>query len=304
MVCHCDDVPWTAIEYGDLRCERQRLGAAAGALDVGLSRYRVPPGCRPMPLHVHADEEEIFFVLAGSGYSWQDDALHEIGAGDVIVHRPSEHAHTLVAGDGEALDVLAFGSGSPTGLTQLPRAGVTRVGARWLPQDAPHPFEAEPPAPELPPVAPRPDTIVALGDVEGVETHRGRHVHLVRRDLGRAAGSRGSGLAHLVVDPGARSSARHCHSVEEELFVVLDGDGAVLLGDEERPVRAGSVVARPPATGVAHSFQAGDGGMTLLAYGTRDPADMCWYPDSSKVAFRGLRVIARVERLDYQDGEE
>ncbi len=44
--------------------------------------------------------------------------------------------------------------------------------------------------------------------------------------------------------------------------------------------------------------------MTLLAYGTRDPADMCWYPDSSKVAFRGLRVIARVERLDYWDGEE
>ncbi len=303
MLCHLDEVPWKAHEHGDLRCERQRLGAAAGARGIGLSRYRVPPGRRPMPLHVHVDEEEIFFVLAGSGHSWEDDALHEIGPGDVIVHRPSEHAHTLVAGD-EMLDVLAFGSGSPTGLTQLPRAGVTWIGGRWLPADAPHPFEAEPPAPQLPPVAPRPDTIVALDDVEGVPTHRGRNVRRVRRDLGRAAGSRRSGLTHITVDPGARSSPQHCHSVEEELFVVLDGDGVVLLGDDEHPVRAGSVVSRPPSTGVAHCFRAGEHGMTLLAYGTRDPADMCWYPDSSKVAFRGLRVIARVERLDYWDGEE
>ena len=133
--------------------------------------------------------------------------------------------------------------------------------------------------------------------------HRGRSVRRARRDLGRAAGSVRSGLQHVTVEPGARSSARHCHSVEEELFVVLEGDGAVLLGDERHPVWAGSVVARPPATGVAHAFEAGDDGMTLLAYGTRDPSDMCWYPDSSKVSFRGLGVIARVEPLGYWDGE-
>ena len=304
MVCHSDDVAWTAREHGDIRCERRRLGAAAGARDIGLSRYRVAAGCRAMPLHVHADEEEIFFVLSGSGFSWQDDALHEVRAGDTIVHRASAEAHTLLASDDEPLDVLAFGSGSPTGLTQLPRAGVMWVGARWLPQDAQHPFVAEPAlaAGERPPLAPRPATIVALADVEGQAMRRGG-VERVRRDLGGTAGSVRSGLQHVTVAPGARSSPRHCHSVEEELFVVLDGDGVVLLGDDEQPVRAGSIVARPPATGVAHSFRAGDDGMTLLAYGTRDPADMCWYPDSSKVAFRGLRVVARVERLDYWDGE-
>ena len=68
-------------------------------------------------------------------------------------------------------------------------------------------------------------------------------------------------------------------------------------------MRAGSVVARPPATGVAHTFRAGEDGMTLLAYGTREPSDMCWYPDSSKVLFGGLGVIARVQALDYWDGE-
>ena len=302
MLCHSDDVPWEPHEHGDLRCERRRLGAAAGARDVGLSQYRIAPGCRAMPLHVHADEEEIFFVVAGAGLSWRDDATHEVRAGDTIVHRASEEAHTLVAGD-DGLDVLAFGSGSPTGLTQLPRAGVTWVGARWLPAGSPHPFVAEPPAGELPPLAPRPDTIVALADVGAQELHRGRNVRRIRRDLGRAAHSRRSGLQHVTIEPGARNAVRHCHSVEEELFVVLEGAGAVLLGDERHPVWSGSVVARPPATGVAHAFEAGDDGMTLLAYGTRDPSDMCWYPDSSKVSFRGLRVIARVEALDYWDGE-
>ena len=43
--------------------------------------------------------------------------------------------------------------------------------------------------------------------------------------------------------------------------------------------------------------------MTLLAYGTRDPSDMCWYPDSNKVRFDGLKLAVRVEVVDYWDGE-
>jgi hypothetical protein len=30
---------------------------------------------------------------------------------------------------------------------------------------------------------------------------------------------------------------------------------------------------------------------------------MCWYPDSSKILFGGLNVVARVEALDCWDGE-
>ncbi len=302
MLCHWDDVPWSAFEHGDLKMRRQRLGAAAGVHGIGLSRYLVAPGCRGMPLHVHADEEEIVFVLAGSGLSWQDDAVHEIRAGDAIVHRRQEEAHTLGAAPNETLDVLIFGSGSPTGLTRVPRAGITRVGARWLPPDAPHPLRAEPPAGDPPPPSPRPPTIVALQDVEADRFERGR-VARARRNLGRTAGSADSGLQHVAIEPGAHGSPRHCHSVEEELFVVLDGDGVALLGDDEHAVRRGSVVARPPSTGVPHAFRAGDAGLTLLAYGTRDPSDMCWYPDSSKVLFRGLGVVGRIETLSYWDGE-
>lgn len=304
MVSHWDDVPWVTREAGELRFDRQRLASPRGGRGATLSRWRIPPGARSTPLHEHVDEEEIFFVLAGAGLSWQDDAVHEIRAGDALVHLADQQAHTLIAAEGdEPLDVLAFASGSPTGLTVMPRAGVTWVGSRWLPQDAPHPFGAEPPAGALPPVAPRPSTIVALDDLEPTLQDRGP-VHRTRRDIGRGAGSVLSGLQHVTVPPGRRSSVRHCHSHDDEIFVVLDGSATLLLGDEQHAVRPGSIVARPSGTGVVHAFEAGDDGLVMLAYGTREPADMCWYPDSRKIAARGLGVIFRVEPLGYWDGEE
>src|SRR4051812_38497755 len=103
-----DDVEAIVIDRGPLQGRRQRLGAAAGMHRTGLSRYVLGPGERAMPVHVHADEEEVFHVLAGSGFSWQDGRTYAIGARDTIVHLPRAEAHTIVAGD-EGLDVLAFG---------------------------------------------------------------------------------------------------------------------------------------------------------------------------------------------------
>jgi hypothetical protein len=36
----------------------------------------------------------------------------------------------------------------------------------------------------------------------------------------------------------------------------------------------------------------------------RDPADVCYYPRSGKIAFRGVGLVGRIERLDYWDGED
>jgi uncharacterized cupin superfamily protein len=123
------------------------------------------------------------------------------------------------------------------------------------------------------------------------------------RDLGRTAGSERTGLCHVALEPGKKGAPHHCHSAEEEIFVVLEGGGTLYLGDDEAPVRAGHVVGRPPGTGVAHSFRAGDNGLTYLAYGTREPNDIAYYPNSNKVNFRGIKLIGRIERLDYWDGE-
>ena len=258
-------------------------------------------------------------MLGGSGRSWQWDGerheLFDVGAGDCLVHLAEEHGHTLIAGE-DGLDVLVFGQRAYTGATYLPRANVLRMGPTVDVSPGPHPWEREAAAgdTDLPAeVSERPARIVNLADVSVLERHRGTTTY-DWRDLGGAAGSLRTGLRHITVAPGKLSAPHHCHSAEEELFVVLEGDGTLELlpapytpwgaEQETHAVRAGSVVARPAGTRMAHAFVAGDQGLKMLAYGTRDPNDIAYYPRSQKVYMRGAGLIFRAEHVDYWDGEE
>ncbi len=286
-----DEVPTRETDNGDIRHVRQFVAKAAGSRRIGCSRYAVAPGARQMPVHDHGDEDEVFYVLGGSGLSWQKGDACAIGPGDAIVHVVNGLPHTLLAGD-EGLDVLAFASGSDTHLTYLPRPKVMWAGPRWVPADGPHPFAAEAALGPLERPVPSPDrpaNVVALADVR-VDAFPGVAV----RQLGAAGGSRRAGLNHVVLDPGASGSPPHCHSLEEELIVVLDGTGTLALGTDSHPLRAGDVVARPPASGVAHAVTAGDAGLTYLVFGTREEGDLVHYPETAQVWLRGLGVKIQV----------
>jgi uncharacterized cupin superfamily protein len=263
---HSDDTGFEhhEVEGSDIDALWQYLGRAAGSVDIGLCRIRVEPGRRPTPAHDHGAEEEIFYVLAGSGLSWRAGETHEVRAGDCLVYRPDEGAHTLVAGDG-GLDVLAFGERRPAELAHLPRAGVLWAGPAWVDDSvaAGHPWQREVEAGRLPmpeEVSSRPAWIVHRDDVPGRKLERpGRRA--VYRRLGAAAGARTTGLNHIAIAPGLQGSPRHCHGAEEELFIILAGSGTLRVGDEEVSVRTGHVVSRPPGTGLAHSFRAGPDGL-------------------------------------------
>jgi uncharacterized cupin superfamily protein len=311
-ITHLDQAPAHEYDLGHLRSRWTFLGEAAGSVTVGLRRIEIAPGAWSTPAHEHGRQEEIFYVLAGHGISWQKGASTAISAGDCIVYSPGRGAHSLRASDA-GLDVFAFGPRERDEATRLPRLELSLLGNRAVASisgvidGAPIQFvrEAELGPPELPPEpGPRPSTIVNLEDVPPDPLTRPR-VQRVRRNLGRAAGSVHTGLQHVEVAPGKESTAQHCHSLEEELFVILDGDGALVLGEhDETPVEAGSVISRPAGTGIAHVLRAGPQGMTYLAYGTREPGDVCYYPRSNKIAFRGVGLIGRLERLDYWDGED
>ena len=144
--------------------------------------------------------------------------------------------------------------------------------------------------------------LVHWDDVEPIAIDDG-DLRGTRWRLGAAAGATRTGLSRYRLAPGERAMPVHVHGDEEELFVVLDGDGTLELGDEQHPVRPGSVVARPPGTGVAHAFRAADDGLTLLAFGTREPNDIAYYPRSGKVSLRGIRAMFHVERVGYWDAE-
>jgi uncharacterized cupin superfamily protein len=312
---HFDEAPSREYALGHLRNRWTMLGEAAGSQTIGARRIQIEPGGWSTPAHEHGRSEEIFYVLGGSGISWQRGRTAAIGAGDCIVYLARRGEHTLHA-PAEPLDVLAFGGRAYDEALRLPRLGISTLGGRAV-ESVPGPDDGTPiqfvregelGPPELPadpvPTHPRPRTIVGLDDVEADVVDRPR-VARRRRQLGRAAGAQISALSWVQVSAGKLAHPEQCHTLEEKLFVILSGSGAMLLGDEEIPVGPGHVISRPAGTGVAHTFRAApETELTLLAYGSLEPGDLCYFPRSGKVALRGLGVVARLELADYWEGED
>jgi uncharacterized cupin superfamily protein len=301
QLANLHESPSREVDVGHIRGVWRDLGRDAGTRTVGLRRIEIAAGHFSTPAHEHGADEEIFFVLNGEGLLWQEGKTYEVRREDCIVHKPRRGAHTLRAGDA-GLDVLVFGQRRDAALTALPRAGVAWSFPRWVELadgDSPFAREAAAGAPRCaPPESERPRHVVALAEVPAILGGRARRA-------GQAAGASATGLDHVVLAPDARGAPAHCHSVEEELFVVLDGGGVLELWGRgaERPdehaLRAGDVVSRPAGTGVAHALRPGERGIAYLAYGTREPSDMCFYPQSGRVSLRGLGIALRAPEIEH-----
>ena len=306
-VAHWDEVESRRNAKGEMDATWQRLGDAAGTSGVGVNRVRIEPGKLPTPPHSHGASEELFFVLAGSGLAWQDGDVHEVRPLDCVIQRPDHFEHTFVAGP-DGLEYLVFGTRHPTEIGWLPRSRAIRIGWPWVEGRDDDPWDVEA---TVAPLAygdpkPRPENIL---NVDEVELERDRNQTWAGFDPTELAG-----MAWEQIAAGKMGSVPHCHSEEEEIFVILEGSATLHLWPsplkaergavrDQHELRPGHVVARPPGTGVSHHFIAGEGGCTMLVYGTRRPNDMVFYPRSNKISWRGLGVIGRVEHVDYFDGE-
>src|ERR687886_1859528 len=143
-LAHWDDVEPVRREAGHLAGTWRDLGTAAGTWSVGLQRIQVDPGKWATPAHAELVEEEIFYVLGGSGIAWMDGKAYEVGPGDGMVYLAAEEAHTHRAGP-DGLDLLAFGMRAYHAGTLLPRAGIVRLDPAFVDQsrDARHPWQRE-----------------------------------------------------------------------------------------------------------------------------------------------------------------
>ena len=209
FIVHWDDVEGRRNELGHLAATWRDLGRAAGSVDVGLKRIEIDPGKWSTPAHVEGAEEEIVYVLGGSGLSWQNEKVYEIGPGDCIVHPPSSWAHTLRAGD-DGLDVLIYGTRVPLQIADLPRGDVAWIFPTWTDAGTgDHPWAREVAAgePEVGEPEPRPANIVNVGEVEWEDWVEGDGVrHLVV--LARAPGRRLPDGAEHRPDPTRQAEHR------------------------------------------------------------------------------------------------
>jgi uncharacterized cupin superfamily protein len=289
-----EDVPAQRWEQGELSATRRRLGRAAGAKRLGVALIEVDPGRRSTPPHSHADEDEAFLVLAGSGLSYQvapgdEPRTYAIGVDDILWHPSGGDAHTLIAGD-EGLTVLVVAEGSRTHVTFLPRAGQFWLGPWWSPADTPHPYAADAALGplELPaPSAERPPTIRNLADLPLQEGREGRLAYATR-------GTYDMGVDKLVLaqdemPPDTHNTDLHFHSAREEAWFVRSGGGAARLGEDAHPLGPGSFWLRRENTGVGHRIEVGAEGMQLVTMGDLIPGDVVVYPE--KRTFRPARGV-------------
>jgi uncharacterized cupin superfamily protein len=110
-----------------------------------------------------------------------------------------------------------------------------------------------------------------------------------------------------AVKLGAGYCPYHFHRAQEELFIVLEGEGTLRVAGQMLPVRAGDVVFIPPGADYPHQFiNTSPAPMRYISISTQERPEICEYPDSGKyLAYdRGFRGGQRVAaNLDYWDGE-
>ncbi len=156
-----------------------------------------------------------------------------------------------------------------------------------------------------------PAPLMNLADVEFDDIEANGYYTSRRGQIGIHIGARQLGYNLTVLPPGKAQCPFHSHRGEEEMFLILDGEGELRFGDQRYPLRPHDVVACP--TGgpeVAHQIiNTGSVDLRYLALSNRVELEICEYPDSGKVLLAadrepGLRKILRAENtVDYYDRE-
>jgi uncharacterized cupin superfamily protein len=151
------------------------------------------------------------------------------------------------------------------------------------------------------------DVLAHWDEVEGSHREKGPMGATWQR-LGDAAGAQGFGLNRVRIDPGRLSTPPHSHGRSEEIFFVLGGSGLLWQDGAVCEVRTGDTIVNLPDR-EEHTLRAGPEGLEYVVFGTRhpngtrEPNDICYYPRSNKVYFRGVGLMTRLEHLEYEDGE-
>lgn len=130
--------------------------------------------------------------------------------------------------------------------------------------------------------------------------------------LARGTAARKLGASYDVLEPGKRGCPYHLHHAQEEMFVVLEGEGTLRVAGEHLPIKAGDVIFIPCGPEYPHQIiNTSDAQLKYMSISTRETPEIAEYPDSDKyLAYSAtgqdttFRVMSRSGKdLDYWDGE-
>ena len=139
----------------------------------------------------------------------------------------------------------------------------------------------------------------------------GRSAQVIGPRAGLAGRKIGCGID--IVPPGKRACPYHFHYAQEEVFIVLEGEGTLRVAGAMIRIHAGDVISIPPGPEYPHHIHnTSDKPLKYLSLSTREFPDIAEYPDSGKyMAYTSqdgpLLQRGKMHRgdsaLDYWDGE-
>ena len=101
------------------------IGRRIGARKLGYNITAVPPGKRAFPRHNHHVNEEMFFILEGTGELQIGESTYPVRPGDVIACPPGgkEAAHQITNTGMEELKYLAVSTNILPEICEYPDSG-------------------------------------------------------------------------------------------------------------------------------------------------------------------------------------
>jgi uncharacterized cupin superfamily protein len=101
------------------------VGARIGARMLGYNITAVPPGKRAFPLHNHHANEEMFFILQGTGELRVGDERYSLRTGDFIASPPGgpDTAHQIINTGTQELRYLAVSTMITPETVEYPDSG-------------------------------------------------------------------------------------------------------------------------------------------------------------------------------------
>jgi uncharacterized cupin superfamily protein len=108
------------------------IGARIGASKLGYNITVVPPGKRAVPMHNHHANEEMFFILQGTGELRVGAERYSLRAGDFIANPPGgpDTAHQIINNGNEELRYLAVSTMITPEVVEYPDSGKVAMISR------------------------------------------------------------------------------------------------------------------------------------------------------------------------------
>ena len=129
-VINIDELKLEPFKHGEkFETHGVRIGPLLGAKDLGYSYDVLPPGKVGCPFHSHRAEEEMFFIVRGTGTLRYGNERRRIRAGDFICCPTGgpETAHQIINDSDEELAYISVSTMMPAEICEYPDSG--KIGA-------------------------------------------------------------------------------------------------------------------------------------------------------------------------------